>query len=255
MEDKECHERVVLVSVRGGTKPRRKVAIALPPENDYTVFADRVRKKLNLSGVGGIFHAETNLPVTDLSELQDIDDLVVEEGAPPPQIFSQSNGGKAVETRLTNNVSSPGSNSLGRGTSSRKLRASSSSGLGNQADLENGSDEDNEKKYVRRGNPLLRFLVKVVPTGLLRSSSSTLPVTTKDTENGGGAWAATKRRQKNSPLDPRKVLLIFALASCMATMLLLYTRLSVGPALASSVMDDKRDHIFSSETLNMGTSH
>ena len=35
-----------------------KVAIALPPENDYQVFAERVRRKLNLAGIAGIFHAE-----------------------------------------------------------------------------------------------------------------------------------------------------------------------------------------------------
>jgi len=37
-----------------------KVAIALPPENDYQVFVERVRRKLNLAGVAGIYHAEVS---------------------------------------------------------------------------------------------------------------------------------------------------------------------------------------------------
>lgn len=38
-----------------------KVAIALPPENDYHVFVERVRRKLNLAGVAGIYHAEVRV--------------------------------------------------------------------------------------------------------------------------------------------------------------------------------------------------
>jgi hypothetical protein len=48
------------------------------------------------------------------------------------------------------------------------------------------------------------------------------------------------------------VLLMFALASCIATMVLLYMRLSLGPALTSGVMDEQRDHLLNSETLTMG---
>ncbi|KAK3267513.1 hypothetical protein CYMTET_23934, partial [Cymbomonas tetramitiformis] len=61
----------------------------------------------------------------------------------------------------------------------------------------------------------------------------------------------SKRRQGGG-VDMRKVLLVFALFSCIGTMLLLYTRISMGPALAAAVMDERRDHIVESETLTLG---
>ena len=101
------------------------------------------------------------------------------------------------------------------------------------------------------------------------STSGLLPVTSKDTagaSGGGGGTTATggnassslkgggRGRRKDGGCDPRKLLLLFALMSCMATMLLLYSRISVGPPLSSSSLLLPKDHVLSSETLHLGTS-
>mmetsp|Transcript_6843 Transcript_6843/g.12767 ORF Transcript_6843/g.12767 Transcript_6843/m.12767 type:complete len:263 (+) Transcript_6843:313-1101(+) len=260
MSDNECHERVVLVSVRGGgggAKPKRKVAIALPPENDYGLFVNRVRKKLSLKGVGGIFHAESNIPVYNLSELQDIDDLIVEEceESAQPHVEFNDIGPDTMMSSQTPSSPNPGSLSA---TSSRKPRSSNFLEGSEivQIDAESGKADGDEDKYARRGNPMYRMLLPFAPEGLLRNQSGTaLPLTQKDiaVENGSVGRGSSKRRRKvSNPLDPRKLLLLFALASCMATMFLLYSRISTGPALGSAVLET-RDHVYSSETLNLGT--
>lgn len=241
--DDECHERVVLVSVRGGaasTKPKRKVAIALPPENDYEVFVERVRKKLNLQGVGGIFHSESNIPVYNLSDLQDIDDLVVEEC----EASGHLSPGKGSTQMIPNQPPpSPGMTA----TSSRKPRSSTLDGKGT-IDPEAGAEDDD--KYAKRSNPVMRFLRPFTP-GLLRKNSPTLPLTSKDLDNSRGQ--GTKRRRKgNNPLDPRKLLLGFALISCIATMILLYSRISAGLPLESTLSPGEHDHLLKSETLTLG---
>jgi hypothetical protein len=91
------------------------------------------------------------------------------------------------------------------------------------------------------------------------STSGLLPVTTKDVGGGGGGGgvgAAGKRGRKPRAdgCDPRKLLLLFALMSCMATMMLLYSRISMGPALSSFNVLEPKDHLVSSETLHLGTS-
>ncbi|KAK3234486.1 hypothetical protein CYMTET_55258, partial [Cymbomonas tetramitiformis] len=154
--NEECHERVVLVSVRGGSKPRRKVAIALPPGNDYDVFSERVRKKLNLAGISGIYHAETNIPVQDLSELQDIDDLVVVEN------LAVAEAGSSATAAGRPGVVNTTSRFAGRGHSS----STSENTRDLQLDEElGGEDEEGKKKYERRGNPVYRALQRVAPMG------------------------------------------------------------------------------------------
>uniref|UniRef100_A0A7S0WHG1 Uncharacterized protein n=1 Tax=Pyramimonas obovata TaxID=1411642 RepID=A0A7S0WHG1_9CHLO len=245
--ERECHERVVLVSVRGGSKPRRKVAIALPPENDYDVFSERVRKKLNLSGIGGIYHSETNIPVYDLGDLQDIDDLVVVECVPDTPI-TNGDASDASANGPTQKMPSSATN-LGSSISAGGMRKMGSLISGNDIEtavnMGDSADDDDNQKYAKRHNPVVRMMQQLTGS----QCANLLPVTTKDTAEG----SKTKRRRKGGALDPRKVLLMFALASCMATMILLYSRLSIGPALASGVMDENRDHLLSSETLNLGT--
>ncbi|GJP43461.1 hypothetical protein CLOM_g2920 [Closterium sp. NIES-68] len=101
-------------------------------------------------------------------------------------------------------------------------------------------EEAGDKKYARRGPAhlqALRFLgswwspaLHALPVTLTASHSHR-----RDKEEGTGAHedggAAGRRRpgqRRSGAVDPRKLLLIVAIVSCMATMLLLYYRLAQG---------------------------
>jgi hypothetical protein len=190
------------------------VAIALPPENDYQVFVERVRRKLNLAGVAGIYHAEvrvlsyggfapanctrtvrgcawvsgkrrerltriqavlytdgahslthpravspsqTNIPVHNLAELQDIDDLVVEEGTPPPPTDGHVRSSPAAKG---------GSASARKSGSLARTPSDAEGGRGKE------EEEEDDDKYAKKGNPLYRLFVQVAPENMVRGPSS-----------------------------------------------------------------------------------
>ena len=83
---------------------------------------------------------------------------------------------------------------------------------------------------------------------LLAKCDRVLPPPLPDNSRGQG----TKRRRKNNALDPRKLLLVFALVSCIATMMLLYSRISTGLPLESNLSPGEHDHLLKSETLTLG---
>eukprot|EP00854_Cymbomonas_tetramitiformis_P000673 gene673-1127_t len=132
-----------------------KVAIALPPGNDYDVFSERVRKKLNLAGISGIYHAETNIPVQDLSELQDIDDLVVVENLAVAEAGSSATAAGRPDQLSAAFVCDTDRHML---ANTRAVESVLDEELG-------GEDEEGKKKYERRGNPVYRALQRVAPMG------------------------------------------------------------------------------------------
>ncbi|KAL9681729.1 hypothetical protein QQ045_013517 [Rhodiola kirilowii] len=88
-------------------------------------------------------------------------------------------------------------------------------------------DKDgNLKKYSRRGPFHHKFLRALLP--FWSSSLPTLPVTapSKKDSRADEAPEGRPRHHKPSRMDPRKILLVIAIMACMATMGILYYRLS-----------------------------
>ncbi|GAV90491.1 hypothetical protein CFOL_v3_33900 [Cephalotus follicularis] len=89
-------------------------------------------------------------------------------------------------------------------------------------------DEDgNRKKYSRRGPLRYKFLRALLP--FWSSALPTLPVTApprKDASNTDDVPEGRLRNQRSSRMDPRKILLVIAIMACMATMGILYYRLT-----------------------------
>ncbi|KAK8311319.1 hypothetical protein V6Z12_D02G242300 [Gossypium hirsutum] len=89
-------------------------------------------------------------------------------------------------------------------------------------------DEDgNRKKYSRRGPLHLKFLRALIP--FWSSALPTLPVTApphKDSSTVDDIREGRSKHQRSTRMDPRKILLIIAILACMATMSILYYRIS-----------------------------
>ncbi|PIN10193.1 putative E3 ubiquitin ligase [Handroanthus impetiginosus] len=89
-------------------------------------------------------------------------------------------------------------------------------------------DEDgNRKKYSRRGTFRHKFLRSLLP--FWSSALPTLPVTApprKDSSHADDPSEGRVRHHKSSRVDPRKLLLFIAIMACMATMIILYYRIS-----------------------------
>ncbi|XP_016691613.2 zinc finger protein-like 1 isoform X2 [Gossypium hirsutum] len=102
-------------------------------------------------------------------------------------------------------------------------------------------DEDgNRKKYSRRGPLHLKFLRALIP--FWSSALPTLPVTApphKDSSTVDDIREGRSKHQRSTRMDPRKILLIIAILACMATMSILYYRISQR-ALGEGVADDEQ---------------
>ncbi|KAJ4716157.1 zinc finger protein-like 1 [Melia azedarach] len=102
-------------------------------------------------------------------------------------------------------------------------------------------DEDgNRKKYSRRGPLRHKFLRALLP--FWSSALPTLPVTApprKDAANADDAPEGRLRQPRPSRTDPRKILLLIAIMACMATMGILYYRISQR-ALGDGLADDEQ---------------
>ncbi|KAK3153533.1 hypothetical protein QOZ80_2BG0176510 [Eleusine coracana subsp. coracana] len=85
-------------------------------------------------------------------------------------------------------------------------------------------DEDgNRKKYTKRGTFRHRFLRMLLP--FWSSALPTLPVTTPS-KRESDVPEGRQRHQRSSRMDPTKILLAMAILACIATMGILYYRLS-----------------------------
>ncbi|XP_039068620.1 zinc finger protein-like 1 homolog isoform X2 [Hibiscus syriacus] len=102
-------------------------------------------------------------------------------------------------------------------------------------------DEDgNRKKYSRRGPLHLKFLRALIP--FWSSALPTLPVTAplhKDSPNVDDGREGRSKHQRSTRMDPRKILLVIAIVACMATMSILYYRISQR-ALGDEVGNDEQ---------------
>ncbi|KAG8364197.1 hypothetical protein BUALT_Bualt19G0103300 [Buddleja alternifolia] len=99
-------------------------------------------------------------------------------------------------------------------------------------------DEDtNRKKYSRRGTFRHKFLRSLLP--FWSSSLPTLPVTAppqKNTLHADDTSEDRVRHRRSSRTDPRKLLLVIAIMACMATLGILYYRISQR-ALGEELLD------------------
>uniref|UniRef100_A0A061S3Y5 Uncharacterized protein n=1 Tax=Tetraselmis sp. GSL018 TaxID=582737 RepID=A0A061S3Y5_9CHLO len=229
--------RLVFVSLKG-SKPRRKVAVPVPDTYTYQQFADKVKQKLKLLSVGSISHAATGERLVNIEDLQDIDELLVEEEPlQDVQVDKTANGAlsRQDEAASRSEAGADGGPFPAASTSSDTIlgtqeRAASSSAIPTAAMLRSqqnrpppsgqmGSvddDDDGKKKYVKRRAGILRRLQRLFPSMLAPG----LPVTARDLDGAG------RRRKAHGLIDARNFFVMFALVSCLATMLLLYSRVS-----------------------------
>lgn len=112
---------------------------------------------------------------------------------------------------------------------------------GNHVEQDDSNDEDGiSRKYSKRG-PSYRQILKYVP--FVSSAMPALPVSRKDVDGYDGDEVVEdrrRRRNRSSTMDVRKLILIFAIISCMVTAMLLYYRLSQGSGLVDDAESDEQ---------------
>ncbi|PRW56787.1 hypothetical protein C2E21_4555 [Chlorella sorokiniana] len=206
--------RLVFVSVKDA-KPKRKVAVPIGDGATWDQFCSQVQTKLKLVGIAAVYLASSGEQVTRLDQLQDIDELYVVEGS--------ARGGQAsaagpaapdafLQTHPTTYMSR-------MGVADTEITPAMSSQL--------EADADEKGKYARRQGGLQRTMKRVFP-GLFQGS---LPVTTKDASGSGNPLSPAVeqvrrriRRRRRSCADPRNLLVLFTLISCLGTVLFVYSR-------------------------------
>lgn len=167
-------------------------------------------------------------PLTAMSELRDIEDLVVD-------------GDEAASTSAQTPILPAGAAGVSRtGLAPASVAVHLPSAAGASGD---DGDDDAEKKYKKRA-PLLRQLAQSVapswagslPASLMGGGGSGRDdgldamegggVGGKTRGGGGGTPAKRDRDRRHRRTDPRVVFVALSLLSCLATMVLLYSRLS-----------------------------
>eukprot|EP00898_Chlorokybus_atmophyticus_P004397 jgi/Chlat1/4959/Chrsp32S04924 len=84
-----------------------------------------------------------------------------------------------------------------------------------------------DRKYARRGNWYTRLLQQIPGLASQSGPSHAREAAAADELIGSDMLPPARRRRKRSRLDPQKLLIAFALLSSLATMVLLYVRLSI----------------------------
>lgn len=205
--------RLVFVSVKDA-KPKRKVAVPIGDGATWEQFCSQVQTKLKLVGIAAVYLASSGEQVTRLDQLQDIDELYVVEGS--ARGGQASAAGPAAQDAFLQ--THPTTYMSRMGVADTEITPAMSSQL--------DADADEKGKYARRQGSLQRTMKRVFP-GLFQGS---LPVTTKDTSSGNPLSPAVEqvrrriRRRRRSCADPRNLLVLFTLISCLGTVLFVYSR-------------------------------
>ncbi|EFJ36534.1 hypothetical protein SELMODRAFT_270336 [Selaginella moellendorffii] len=167
---------------------------------------------------------EGHQPVSTVSEISAVD----EPSSTAPVASTSAN------TSPSPNVSSQMANSLARKNSYRPEKVV----IGSMPYIDDdGDDEDAiSRKYARRGPFYKQLLTHILP--FWSPTLPTLPVTNpnlrKDGDEDRGELHSRRRHHRHSTVDPRNILFVFAILSCIATMLLLYYRLIQNSSLATT---------------------
>lgn len=203
--------RLVFVSVKDA-KPKRKVAVPVPDSASWDQFLRQVAAKLKISGVAAIYLAASGEQVMRLDQLQDIDELYVVEGPPPQGAASPSSEANGYMQQQRSGVRLVG-------VADTEISAEQSGWL--------EEDADSDAKYAKRQTSLQRTIKRVFPSLF---ASQSLPVTSRDVSAASPVEAVRRRirRRRRSCFDPRTILMLFTLASCLATVLFVYLRAMAG---------------------------
>jgi len=192
-----------------------------------------ITARLQLKSVKAVYHASSMTPLTSMDELQDIEDLVVE----------------GEEEGVSSVLGAAGSKSIGVGGIARTALApmapvasAETMESSRRFDGEDGSSSD---KYKKRSSIIVQAVQSCAP-----SWTSVVP----ESLRGGGKEDAKKKdddrldqmeggrssglpprktgdlksekKKKHRSSDPRVTALALSVLSCVATMVLLYTRLA-----------------------------
>lgn len=249
--------RLVFVSVQSA-KPRRKVAVPVPDGYTWQDFLQQVQQKLKLTSVETIVLASSGERITNLDDLQDIDELHVTEGKTP----APSTSSFAIEHPPGNGHAGPTGNAGPSSVPMQSSRADSGASAstsqspplqGSKRGLppavpvpqpslsdrhrtaagdteplrlhtETDSEPDHEDKYVKRKGSVKRSLQRVMPTMF----QPTLPVTTRDVQTGKGGSSTTqparRRRRRQQLFSLRNLFVLLVLMGILGTMLFLYSK-------------------------------
>ncbi|KAL4858541.1 hypothetical protein ACK3TF_001501 [Chlorella vulgaris] len=215
--------RLVFVSVKDA-KPKRKVAVPIGDGTSWDAFCSQVQTKLKLMAIQAVYLASSGEHITRLDQLQDIDELYVVEGAAPRGGHSSAAGPDSVggngylQTQPTSYISR-------MGVADTEITTAQSGRLDPDAD---------SAKYVRRQTSMQRTLKRAFPS--LFQGNGALPVTTKDLGGSSGNPLSPAveqvrrriRRRRRACADPRNLLILFTLISCLGTILFVYSRTAQG---------------------------
>ena len=203
---------IQLTAIPPAPNPRRN---SVSETATWDEFCALICARLQLSRVRAVFHASTMSPLTSMDELQDIEDLVVE-------------GDEIAGARVG---AAPGGASAGIGG------RTGGSAPGPALTM----DEDGEDKYRKKAPLHVQLMQQIAPglTAKIGTRADTLDAMESGRKAGGhgrheegrtptkgagrrrGAIGGGHRRT-----DPRTVIVGLSLLSCIATMILLYSRLA-----------------------------
>lgn len=254
MADGASPSRIVFVSVAGREgdqaypRTRRKRALGVADNATFGDFLQLCCARLQLRGIQSIKHATTGKEVRGMDDLQDIEDLLVEEtpaddaraaatavyladrslleAAPAPAL----EGGGAAPYAPGSAAKRAGSGRFGAAGGGDEHRMNFGAAGGDGFD----DDDSGDAKYARRA-PWHRQLLQHVGfpsftgTECLPVTNPQLAVDAASKKDGPGphAAAAAKRGARTpSTCTPARAFVACSLATCVATMVLLYSRLS-----------------------------
>lgn len=246
--------RLVFVSVQSA-KPRRKVAVPVPDCYTWQDFLQQVQQKLKLTSVESVILASSGEQITNLDDLQDIDELHVIEGKAPslstgpfsteqppgnghagPSGNGQPNPSQP-SSRADSGASASTSQSPQIQTSKRGLpqavpqpslsdrhRTATGDAEPSYLHTEADTEPDQDDKYVKRTGSVKRSLQRVMPTMFQPS----LPITTRDVKSGksgsAAAQPARRRRRRQQICSLRNLFVLLVLFGILGTMLFLYNK-------------------------------
>lgn len=228
-------------------RTRRKRALGVADDASFQDFLALCCSRLQLRGIQSITHATTGKAVRGMDDLQDIEDLLVEE-TPLDDKRAAATAVYVADRSLLEAAPAPaldggaGSASVPYAPGSAAKRGGVRGSLAgadehrvslgarmNGAVDDDDDDDSGEGKYVRRA-PWHRQLLQHV--GFQGLATECLPVTNPqlvmdaDAKKGGGGIARKSSRGRANTCTPARAFVACSLTACIATMILLYTRLS-----------------------------
>ena len=183
-----------------GSRPRRKVAVAINDAMSWNDFIAIVERKLRIgtggtstsasNGIASIRYGSSGAEVRSLSQLQDIDELEVMQRGEEPEAGAGINGDGRTNRSVVENKQQQDSRI-------EIVDRSIDKGSPSKATDENGKDEEEDKYGRRRG--VAGFFSKIMRSSSSPSrkisSSPLLPMSTS-ADNSSGTMKSKKRSRR-----------------------------------------------------------